>query len=72
MKDTAIFVRRARARLKLNQQEFAELLGLERRSIIRFERGGYLRPAVYFAIKFQLDRDRLKRRAKARRAKRKQ
>ena len=35
-KATADFVRAARERMKLTQEQMAELLGLERRSIIRY------------------------------------
>lgn len=52
--ETATFVKRARAKLKLTQAEFAEQLGLERRSIVRYERGGFLPPTVQLAIKHLL------------------
>ena len=51
MKSTAGFVKRARAKLQMTQGEFAERLGLERRTIIRYEKGEPLPPTVYFAIK---------------------
>jgi transcriptional regulator with XRE-family HTH domain len=64
---TAQFVRLARAKLKMTQAEFAKRLGLERRSILRYEKGEPLPPTVYFAIKFLVARDRLnKQRAKER------
>ena len=60
MKDTAGFVKRARAKLKLTQGQLAEMLGLERRSIIRFEKGDALPPAIRFAIKHLLHRHKRK------------
>ena len=43
-KDGALFVRRARETLKLTQVELAEVLGLSRWSIMRFEQGELLLP----------------------------
>jgi Predicted transcriptional regulators len=67
MKSTAGFVKRARAKLQMTQGEFAERLGLERRTIIRYEKGEPLPPTVYFAIKHLVSRHKLnKQRAKDR------
>ena len=55
-KATADFVRAARERLKLTQEQMAEQLGLERRSIIRYERGGNLPATVRMAIEHILRR----------------
>jgi DNA-binding XRE family transcriptional regulator len=49
-KNTADFVRDAREKLKLTQEQMAEQLGLERRTIIRYERGGNLPATVRMAI----------------------
>ena len=54
MSTTADFIKRARARLKLTQAELAEMLGLERRSIMRYEKGDQLPPAISLAIKHLL------------------
>lgn len=56
--DTAAFVKRARANLKLTQTELAEKLGLERRSIIRFEQGDELPAQTYFALRWLVRRQR--------------
>jgi transcriptional regulator with XRE-family HTH domain len=67
MPDDAGFVKRARAKLKLTQGQFAELLGLERRTVMRYERGDQLPPQTRFAIKWLVARDkRLKQRARER------
>jgi len=67
--DTAGFVKRARAKLKLSQGEFAKRLGLERRTIMRYEQGAFLPPYVYYAIKHVVTRHMLnKQRAKDRAA----
>jgi DNA-binding XRE family transcriptional regulator len=50
--ETAEFVKGARARLDLTQAEFAERVGLERRSIVRYEQGGELSLTVKLAIKY--------------------
>jgi DNA-binding XRE family transcriptional regulator len=52
--DTAALVKRARAKLKLTQAEFAEKLGLERRTIMRFERGDDLPLQTRIAIRHML------------------
>ena len=52
--DSAAFVQRARAKLGLTQSELADRLGLERRSIMRFERGDELLLHVRLAIKHLL------------------
>jgi DNA-binding XRE family transcriptional regulator len=61
MVDNAGFVKRARAKLKLTQGELADLLGLERRSILRYERGDPLPPQTRFAIKWLVARHKLNR-----------
>lgn len=67
MPDDAGFVKRARAKLKLTQGELAEQLGLERRTVMRYERGDQLPPQTRFAIKWLVARDkRNKQRAKDR------
>lgn len=48
--ESAEFVKKARTRLKLTQAEFAEKVGLERRSIVRYEQGGDLPLTVKLAI----------------------
>jgi DNA-binding XRE family transcriptional regulator len=69
---SADFVKRARARLNLTQAELANALGLERRSILRFEKGDELPPQTLFAIKHLLAvHDQYKQRSKTRRAKHK-
>jgi transcriptional regulator with XRE-family HTH domain len=54
---TAEFVRRARAKLNLTQAELAKALGLERRSIMRYEKGSPLQPHIRYAIKWLVARD---------------
>ena len=50
MRDTSGYVKRARAKLRLTQAEFAEALGLERRSVVRYENGGPLPLQTRLAI----------------------
>jgi len=50
MTSTADFVKKARQRLKLTQAQLAEALGLERRSIVRFEKGEELPLQTRLAI----------------------
>ena len=63
----AKYVKRARAKLKLTQSELADELGLERRSILRYENGDELPRAMLLAIRQLLDVAKRKRRKKARR-----
>jgi DNA-binding XRE family transcriptional regulator len=49
------FVKRARARLGCSQRELAEKLGLERRSIIRYEQGWPLPERTKLAIQRLLE-----------------
>jgi DNA-binding transcriptional regulator YiaG len=51
MRDTAGYVKRAREKLKLTQAEFAERLGLERRTIMRYEQGDDLPQRTRLAIR---------------------
>jgi DNA-binding XRE family transcriptional regulator len=51
MKDTADYVKKSRARLGLTQAEFADALGLERRTIMRFEKGDELPLQTQLAIR---------------------
>jgi DNA-binding XRE family transcriptional regulator len=64
MTTTADFVKRARQRLKLTQAQLAEALGLERRSIVRFEKGEELPLQTRLAIERLLDRAKHKRQRK--------
>ena len=48
--DTAEFVRTARAKLNLTQSKLGELVGRDRRSIIRYEQGEELPPGLRLAI----------------------
>ena len=48
---SAAFVKRSRAKLRLTQSEFADRLGLERRTIIRYESGGELPIQTRLAIR---------------------
>lgn len=49
--NTANFVKRSRAKLGLSQREFAAKLGLERRTVMRYERGDELPRLVRLAMK---------------------
>jgi len=64
MRDDAGFVKRSRAKLKLTQSELADELGIERRSILRYERGDDLPPYMRRAIKNLLDETLKRRRGK--------
>ena len=68
----ALFVKRAREQRKLTQAELAEKLGLERRTIGRFEKGDELplqtRIAIRYLLLFQ-DRKRRERYVKLQRIK---
>jgi DNA-binding transcriptional regulator YiaG len=55
MRDTAGYVKRAREKLKLTQEEFAERLGLERRTIMRYEQGDDLPQRTRLAIRQIVD-----------------
>jgi DNA-binding XRE family transcriptional regulator len=55
MRDTAGYVKRARAKLRLTQEEFAERLGLERRTIMRYEQGDDLPLLARLAIRQLVD-----------------
>lgn len=55
MRDTAGYVKRARAKLKLTQAEFADRLGLERRTIMRYEQGDDLPLQTRLAIRQIVD-----------------
>ena len=48
---SANYVKRARAKLRLTQAELADKLGLERRSIMRFEQGDDLPIQTRLAIR---------------------
>ena len=65
-KNTAQLVRRARKKLGLTQAELGERLGLERRTIIRFEQGEHLPTQTRLAIRhlMTLHNRKLERRAK--------
>ena len=66
---TADFVRNSRIRLNLTQEELAETLGFERRSIMRFERGAFLPTYVRLALECLLMKQQQKKqRAKERAA----
>jgi DNA-binding XRE family transcriptional regulator len=52
-----LFVKRARETLKLTQIEFAEMLGLSRWSIMRFEQGEPLPHQTRLAIRMLLWKD---------------
>jgi ribosome-binding protein aMBF1 (putative translation factor) len=56
-KQDAEFVRSARTRLNLKQYELADMIGMERRSIIRYEQGYPLPKLVRLAIERVLDVD---------------
>ena len=62
-KDTATFVRESRVALGLKQAELGKLVGRDRRSIIRYEQGEQLPPAVDLAIQHLLNKHRRKRKA---------
>jgi DNA-binding XRE family transcriptional regulator len=66
--ESAEFIRNARTKLNLTQIQFAQQLGLERRSIMRFERGHLLPRPVELAVKHLLtEQKKNKARSKARR-----
>lgn len=49
------FVKRARERLGMTQTELADKLGIERRTIIRYEREGFEAPQyMHFALRYLL------------------
>lgn len=60
MSKSADFVRRARERLKLNQTEFGDLLGVSKRTVIRWEQGGPLKKRDRIAISLVAERDKPK------------
>jgi DNA-binding XRE family transcriptional regulator len=49
--DTASYVKRARAKLKMTQAELAESLGIERRTVMRYEQGDDLPHYMRLAIR---------------------
>lgn len=55
-KDTATFVREARAKLGLSQDNFGLLIGRRRRSILRYEQGWPVPLEVQLAIKHLLSK----------------
>jgi DNA-binding XRE family transcriptional regulator len=64
------FVKNVRAKLNLTQAELGKIVGKERRSIMRYEAGDELPPAVNLALKHLLSEARAKA-AQKRKAKKK-
>jgi DNA-binding XRE family transcriptional regulator len=63
-RNTAAFVRQARATLGLSQPQLGKLVGRTKRTIIRYEQGEELPPAIDLAIQHLISKNKQRRKRK--------